>query len=79
MKYQTGQITPLAMWLMGGLGTVVFAFGGWSATQLGGVEDEVQIITNRVTVTEVKINNVEDDISEIKSDLKAIRMLLEEL
>ena len=79
MKYQRGQISPLAMWLMGGLGTIVFAFGGWSTTQLGGVESELNLNTNRITVTEVKIDNVEDDISEIKGDIKAIRMLLEEL
>lgn len=79
MKHQKGQISPLAMWLMGGLGTVILAFGGWTVNQVGGVESETQENTNRIIRTETKVENVEKDITEINDNIKAIRMLLENL
>ena len=79
MKYQRGQISPLAMWLIAGMGSLVLGVGTWTIAQLDDVEGVGQANTTRVTVTEVKIENVEMDIREIKDDIKANRSLLENI
>jgi len=79
MNYQKGQVSVLSLWLMGTIGAIVMGSWGWGVTQIGSVQGASTENTNRITITEVKIDNVEDDISEIKADVKAIRMLLEKL
>ena len=77
MNYQKGQVSALALWLMGGIGTITLAFGGWGVSQIGAVQGVTVENTNRITVTEVKIDNVERNIEIIREDIKIIRMLLE--
>ena len=77
MKYQRGQISTLAMWLIGVLGTIAIGAGSWTFSQTAAVGAVGQENANRITVTEVKIDNVQEDIKEIKDDVKIIRNLLE--
>ncbi len=76
---QKGQISPLAMWLIAGMGSLLLGVGTWTVAQLDDVEQATQDNTNRVIVTEVKIENVEMDIREIKEDVRANRTLLERI
>ncbi len=55
----------------------LFAFGGWAYTSINSITDtnsdqDIQIVSN-----EIKVENVEDDIREIKTDIKEILRRLE--
>ena len=78
MGLNKGQISAVILWAAGIISTVVLGYSSYTAIAINSLKDNRTNDIQRVTVTETKVLNIEQDISEIKMDIKEILRKLNE-